>query len=469
MEEILPTTIDQELIDVALEALAKNKDRVDKLSNLADKLSQDMVSHKALYDKDKNALDARLNKFTEAFKKELEDTLKAIPVPKDGIDGKDGINGQDGKDGVDGKDGKAGPKGEQGTQGTQGERGIQGPKGDAGKDGTDGKIGLQGKPGVGIDKITSNHTKVLIHLTDGRVVDITLPKAKEVPAGVTAMPTEIVVLRNLADTADIDKAEEGQVLTYSKGKWRPGSGAGGTYTNSTPVPNTLGGVLSGTVFDNMTITSVLDMLLYPYLAPSFTSFSGISSPYEIGDILNAGIVTFNWNTSNKSNIVVDSITISDTTNGTVLASGLSNDGNEALPIEAVTYTTPTQHTYTISATNTKGTTFSRVLRINWYSAIYYGESTESSLDEAGVEGLRVKNLAINSSNIYDMLEGGYKWLCYPTSMGLKTSFIDVNTNFSVVMNPAEVVSVTNIFGITQDYYCHRTYNILGGSITIAMS
>ena len=466
MEEILPT-IDQELLDVALEALAKNKDRVDKLSNLADQLSKDMVDYKTLYDTDKKALDTRLNKFTDAFKKELEDTLKAIPVPKNGVDGKNGTNGKDGKDGVDGKQGKVGPKGE----GPAGKQGIQGSTGPAGKDGVDGKSGskgIQGKPGVGIDKITSNHTKVLIHLTDGRVVDIALPKAKEIPAGVTAMPTEIVVLRNLADTADIDKAVDGQTLTYSNGKWRPGSGAG-AYTNPTPVPSTLGGVLSGTVFDNMAITEVLDMLLYPYLTPSFTSFSGISSPYEIGNTLNAGIVTFNWNTSNKSNIVVDSITISDTTNGTVLASGLSNDGNEALPIEAVTYTTPTQHTYTIKATNTKGDTFSRVLRINWYSAIYYGESTESSLDEAGVEGLRVKNLATNSSNIYDMLEGGYKWLCYPTSMGLKTSFTDVNTNFAVAMNSAEVVSVTNIFGITQDYYCHRTYNILGGSITIAMS
>ena len=219
MEDMLPT-IDQELIDVALEALAKNKDRVDKLSNLADQLSKDMVDYKTLYDTDKKALDTRLNKFTDAFKKELEDTLKAIPVPKDGIDGKDGINGKDGKDGVDGKQGKAGPKGEQGPAGKQG---IQGPTGPAGKDGVDGKSGskgIQGKPGVGIDKITSNHTKVLIHLTDGRVVDIALPKAKEVTAGVTAMPTEIVVLRNLADVK-VNNAEDGQVLTYSGGKWVP--------------------------------------------------------------------------------------------------------------------------------------------------------------------------------------------------------------------------------------------------------
>ena len=91
MEELLPT-IDQELIDVALEALAKNKTRVDKLSSLAGQLSKDMIEHKAIYDKDKSALDTRLNKFTDAFRKELEDTLKAIPVPKNGIDGKDGID-----------------------------------------------------------------------------------------------------------------------------------------------------------------------------------------------------------------------------------------------------------------------------------------------------------------------------------------------------------------------------------------
>ena len=31
------------------------------------------------------------------------------------------------------------------------------------------------------------------------------------------------------------------------------------------------------------------------------------------------------------------------------------------------------------------------------------------------------------------------------------------------------VSVTNQYGITTDYYCHRTYNVLGSGITIGVS
>lgn len=40
-----------------------------------------------------------------------------------------------------------------------------------------------------------------------------------------------------------------------------------TYSNSTPTVNALGGIASGTTFDKMPITAVLDKLLYPYVAP----------------------------------------------------------------------------------------------------------------------------------------------------------------------------------------------------------
>ena len=310
MEELLPT-IDQELIDVALEALAKNKTRVDKLSSLAGQLSKDMIEHKAIYDKDKSALDTRLNKFTDAFRKELEDTLKAIPVPKNGIDGKDGIDGKPGVDGLDGKDGKTGPTG---LQGPRGEKGIQGPTGNTGPQGTSGisgKRGLQGNPAVGIDKITSNHTKVLIHLTDGRVIDIALPKTKEVPAGVTAMPTEIVVLRNLADTANIDKAEEGQVLTYSKGKWIPGTPTAGN-------------------IDSFQKRSEIEAM---FKVAETTAYKELT--YNLGNITNVDIYTSSNKLTNLFSKVIGynngnitSVSITDEVNGGTLNKTITYTGND---------------------------------------------------------------------------------------------------------------------------------------------
>ena len=69
-----------------------------------------------------------------------------------------------------------------------------------------------------------------------------------------------------------------------------------------------------------------------------------------------------------------------------------------------------------------------------------------------------------------MLAGGYKYWAYPTTMGLKTTWKDVSTGFDVAMNSTpQTVSITNTFGITQNYYVYRTYNILGGTINVQIS
>lgn len=39
------------------------------------------------------------------------------------------------------------------------------------------------------------------------------------------------------------------------------------FDNQTPVPEQVGGIIEGTTFDNMPVTEVLEMLLYPYLKP----------------------------------------------------------------------------------------------------------------------------------------------------------------------------------------------------------
>ena len=99
------------------------------------------------------------------------------------------------------------------------------------------------------------------------------------------------------------------------------------------------------------------------------------------------------------------------------------------------------------------------------SALYY----LTDLTETDVEALRVGTLAANVSGNYSFNAGEYKWICYPTSFGLKTTFKDASTNFDVAMQPALTKSITNSQGVSTNYYCHRTVNKLGGSITIAIS
>jgi integrin beta 3 len=74
--------------------------------------------------------------------KAVADAVAAMPVPKDGADGRDG------KDGADGKDGRDGEKGLDGKDGADGRDGLDGKDGRDGVDGKDGMPGLQGEKGI---------------------------------------------------------------------------------------------------------------------------------------------------------------------------------------------------------------------------------------------------------------------------------------------------------------------------------
>ena len=112
------------------------------------------------------------------------------------------------------------------------------------------------------------------------------------------------------------------VIVFESGSFKtvPGPIGVGFYTNETPVPQTLGGIQAGSTFDNVPLTTMFDLLLYPYQTPSFSSFSvNISSPVEVGYTIAAGNKTFTWTTTNSSNIAPNSVTITDTTDSIVLA------------------------------------------------------------------------------------------------------------------------------------------------------
>lgn len=249
-----------------------------------------------------------------------------------------------------------------------------------------------------------------------------------------------------------------------------GGTGGGSYTNPDATPTTIGGIPSGSTFDSVSFSDMWDQLLYPYQAPSFTSFSisGVGTTFEVGDTLPADS-TFLWGTSNSGNVQADSIDIRDVTNGVDLATGTANDGSEATSHAAITKTSATSHVFRISGVNTQSGTFTRNSTHSWRWRLFYGESVATPLDEAGIEGLRASMLASGFARTYNFLAGGYKYLCYPASFGTATSFTDTSTMLSVPFQGPYLVSVTNSFGQTTNYRVHRSSNILGGSISIAVS
>lgn len=247
------------------------------------------------------------------------------------------------------------------------------------------------------------------------------------------------------------------------------SGGEDEYNRGTAMQITVGGASTGTTFSG-TVAQALDKILYPFVAPSFSSFSfSHTSPLEVGDSIAAGSRTFTWGTNYSDNVATNSIDITDTTASTSLANDIANDSSESISLSAITKTSATSHTWTISGIDTQAGTFNRSFSISWQWRMYYGESTDPTATEVLVEALRVSGLGTSASGNKYFIGGGYKYIAYPVVFGLKTTFKDIATNLDVAMISAVTVNLTNSFGISQDYYVHRTLNILGGAITIAVS
>jgi hypothetical protein len=242
------------------------------------------------------------------------------------------------------------------------------------------------------------------------------------------------------------------------------------YSNAEPTPSTIGGIPAGSTFTDVPVTTMLTNLLYPYQAPAFSAFaiSGQTSPLEVGAAIAANR-TFTWSTTNSSNIQANSIVIRDVTGSADIATGLANDGTEATVYAAISKTSATTHSFSITGSNSQAGTFTRSYSVSWQWRRFYGESTSTPLAEADIEALRVGGLASGFAGTYTFVGGGYKYLAYPAALGTATVFKDQSNNLPVAMEAPYTVSVTNAFGVTTPYNVHRTTNILGGSITIVVT
>ena len=257
-----------------------------------------------------------------------------------------------------------------------------------------------------------------------------------------------------------------------------------TYTNATPVPSTIGGIVAGLTFSDATMKQMWDLLLYPYQQPNFTSFTFNfgSNPKEVGDDIFGGTKSFTWATSYPANIQANSVSIRDVTNSYFLITGTSNDGVAALSIGTVSKSAPATHTWQIKATRTNSTVISQNLTLTWQWRRFYGTQSLATMSAAQIATLSNQGIASGRTGTYNFGAGSYKYFAWPTSFGAPTLFRDFNTNLAVAMAGvtegyttavgayyAQVVSITNGYGKTTNYYVFRTKNILGGSISIVVT
>jgi hypothetical protein len=270
--------------------------------------------------------------------------------------------------------------------------------------------------------------------------------------------------------------------------WGAAGGSSSLYTNLTPTPVTIGGIPSGSTFNNQTMQQMWDALLYPYQAPSFSSFSitGQGSPLEVGATIPAS-VTFTWGTTNSANVQANSIDILDVTGALTLATGLANDGSEAIVRPgATTLTAAGSYQFKIQGINSNLAAFSRTLTFEWRWREYWGASANVTLTEAQIEALASNALTTGVAGSYSMAAGGYKYICIANAVAgqintVKDSVTLLNVPMATVADNAAysnvdgggfsyaLVMVTNVNGVLEAYRVYRTQNALGSSITLLVT
>jgi hypothetical protein len=265
--------------------------------------------------------------------------------------------------------------------------------------------------------------------------------------------------------------------------WRTGgSGGGDTYTNTEPVPVTIGGVASGTTFNSATMTDMWNMLLYPYQAPAFVSFAVTgSNPLEVGEAL-PSILYFTWDSSPDTTVIPGSVFVTDETLGTIL-SGYDSDGSlipytYITPIVRTTYGT---HSWSVNGVNTNSVAFSRTTAKSWYWRVYWGTSAISTVPDATlITTLLNTPLRASMPGSYQFVGGDYKYLAIPNSYGIPTSIIYNGLPFALAdsvdgytLGSGNItycqVSIENANLQTETYNVFRSKNPLVGAVSMTVS
>jgi len=197
---------------------------------------------------------------------------------------------------------------------------------------------------------------------------------------------------------------------------------------------------------------------------------------EVGSSTTSGDKTFTWATKNDENIKPSSIEIEDTTDGTVLAVGLDNDGTEDITLTAISHDTATSHVWTIEGENTKpeNNLFSKTFTVYWKWAAYFGSSQDGNLPPEDIIALE-KDLIDERQGSYTTDPTAnltYRYIGYPKSFGVADDIKDPVTGLSIAMDEnwsPKTMTIDNAYGITEDYYVYRTANATAGELTMEVS
>ena len=181
------------------------------------------------------------------------------------------------------------------------------------------------------------------------------------------------------------------------------NGYNAMFSNSTPTLTTLGGIPAGSTFNNVAVTEILRMLLYPYSAPRVT----LTSPTSFMEI-SASSQTINFSYSITK--YVASTTISTITQApTIIPSTSPILTYLNVPVGNLTYYANTSYTstyfstsgvksFTLSVTDNLGGSSSASFTASAVYPIFYGTAFTASATQSTVQTLLPSFTKILSNN-----------------------------------------------------------------------
>ncbi|UOR05871.1 hypothetical protein MUN82_01935 [Hymenobacter aerilatus] len=235
------------------------------------------------------------------------------------------------------------------------------------------------------------------------------------------------------------------------------------FVGFTGITETIGGLTPGNF--NGTLEELLAKILIKYQAPFFTGFAynGAGSRTVEAGTTFTGTDTFSWSIGNNSNVKPNTIIIKD--GGSIIGSGLANNGSHTLDLPTFTLDAGQSKSFSIEAQNTENNVFTGGLTINTQLARYYGASslTPSELkaqlanNANGVLGGKDLNGGRGLENNFNCSGGKYPYYLYQAGFGNPSYVQQGPNNFSAYT--VEDIVIKDVFGIMRNYKLFYTDTI----------
>lgn len=228
------------------------------------------------------------------------------------------------------------------------------------------------------------------------------------------------------------------------------------FTSNVPMPNAVGGIAAGTTFSNIPISQIITMMLYPYIKPTLTT-SITPTNIEAGDTSSLGNVKLNYTITRSSTYSITSLAVSPSYTGTIVNPSTIGNGSTVTgfvtPVmtSLINLSSTQSHkslTWSMSLSDSKGSTAASISTINVVTPWYYGTSTVSCTQSTGTNNINsilgtssqslkltplVTEPALTASSIYNKTvtlsgNGVYVYFGYPSTFPDLVSIVDQTGN-----------------------------------------